>query len=184
MQMKTLTFSIVLLALTSSQINAASPRDPYEYFFQQSLGDLNEEIEIAVEGGKKGIFVFFEMDECPFCHRMKNTVLNNPEIQELFSQEFHSLSIDIEGDIEMTDFQGNELTQKEFASQNRVRATPVLAFFDLEGQQVFRYTGAASGIEEFKWMAEFVTEGVYKMKDDNGRPIRFSRFKRLKKQQQ
>jgi thioredoxin-related protein len=183
MRIKTLIITIILLALTGNQINAASPRDPYEYFFQQSLGDLTEEIEIAVEEGKKGIFIFFEMDECPFCHRMKNTVLNDPEIQQLFTQTFHSLSIDIEGDIEITDFRGNVLTEKNFASQNRVRATPVLAFYDLEGQQIFRYTGAASGIEEFKWMAEFVVEGIYKMKDDSGRPIRFARYKRLKKQQ-
>lgn len=161
--------------------SASAPRDPYQYFFEQSLGDLTEELEIAREDGKQGVFVFFEMDECPFCHRMKQTVLNQPEVQDYFRQHFHSLSIDIEGDIEIVDFTGNDTTQKEFARANRVRATPLLAFFDLDGQLIFKYVGAPSGVEEFLWMGEFVAQKVYLEKDDRGMNIRFTRFKRMKK---
>lgn len=174
---------VTLFFAVSAASQASPPRDPYRYFFEQSLGDLTEELDIAKEAGKKGVFVFFEMDECPFCHRMKRTVLNQPEIQDYFKQHFHSLSIDIEGDIEIIDFEGNDTSQKEFASKNRVRATPVMAFYDLEGNQVVRYTGAASGTEEFKWLAEFYLKGIYKMKDDNGRSIRFSKYKRMKMNQ-
>ncbi len=174
---------IMLLSIYASIVESSTPRDPYEYFFEQNLGDLTEELETAREDDKKGVFIFFEMDECPFCHRMKKTVLNQPEIQEFFRKNFHSLAIDIEGDIEMVDFDGNELTQKAFSSQNRVRATPVMAFYDLGGQQVVRYTGAASGSEEFMWLAEYYLQGVYKMKDKNGRNIRFSKYKRMKKKQ-
>lgn len=170
-----------LCALVSLQ--ASTPRDPYQFFFEQSLGDLTEELEIAREEGKKGVFVFFEMDECPFCHRMKKTVLNQPEIQDFFKQNFHSISIDIEGDVEIVDFKGEDTSQKKFASKNRVRATPVMAFYDLEGNQVVRYTGAASGTEEFMWLAEFYLQGIYKMKDEKGRNIRFSKYKRMKKNQ-
>lgn len=178
------TFTLIvffLFGMAASQ--AATPRDPYQFFFEQSLGDLTEELETARDEGKKGLFVFFEMDECPFCHRMKKTVLNQPEIQDYFKKNFHSISIDIEGDIEMVDFKGNDTSQKEFASKNRVRATPVMAFYDLEGNQVVRYTGAASGTDEFMWLAEFYLQGVYKIKDDKGRNIRFSKYKRMKKKQ-
>ena len=171
----------LLTLLLPSLLQATTTRDPYQYFFQQSLGDLTEELEIAREEGKHGIFVFFEMDECPFCHRMKETVLNQPEVQAYFSENFHALSIDIEGDVEMVDFAGQDTTQKEFARQNRVRATPLMAFFDLQGEMVFKYVGAASGTEEFMWMGEFVADQVYLQKDDNGRNIRFTRYKRMKK---
>ena len=123
------------------------------------------------------------MDECPFCHRMKNTVLNQPEVQDRFNQVFHSLSVDVEGDIEIVDFAGNEITQKQFSSRNRVRATPVLAFYDLEGKQVVKYTGATSGSEEFMWLAEYVAEEIYLLKDKNGRKISFTRYKRAKQKQ-
>ena len=183
MTIRSLITSILILVLVSSVSAASTPRDPYEYLFQQSLGDFTEELEIAREEGKKGIFVFFEMDECPFCHRMKNTVLNKSEVQDSFNQTFHSLAVDIEGDIEIVDFKGKETTQKQFASNNRVRATPVLAFYDLEGNQVAKYTGATSGSEEFMWLAEYVAEGIYKLKDDKGRKISFTKYKRAKQKQ-
>ncbi|MCP4430033.1 MAG: thioredoxin fold domain-containing protein [Gammaproteobacteria bacterium] len=183
MTLSSLRTIFMALVVVSLSVPASTPRDPYEHFFQQSLGDFTEELEIAREEGKKGIFVFFEMDECPFCHRMKNTVLNQPEIQDSFNQIFHSLSIDVEGDIEIVDFAGIEITQKRFASRNRVRATPVLAFYDLEGNQVVKYTGATSGSEEFMWLAEYVAEEIYRLKDDNGRKISFTRYKRAKQKQ-
>ena len=173
----------LVLGLTVQPATAAAPRDPYQYFFEQNLGDLVEELEIARDEGKKGMFIFFETDECPFCHRMKRTVLNQPEVQDLFKANFHSLAIDVEGDVEIVDLEGNDSTQKEFSSKNRVRATPVMAFYDMDGNMVVRYTGAASGSEEFMWLAEYFLDGVYKVKDKNGRPIRFSKFKRLKKKQ-
>ena len=85
--------------------------------------------------------------------------------------------MDIEGDVEITDFEGNNLTQKEFATKiNRVRATPVFAFYDLEGKQVVRYTGATRNTEEFLWLGEFFVNGEYKN-------MRFTKYKRLKKKQ-
>ena len=171
----------LLLMLSPTLLQAAEQRDPYQHFFQASLGDLPEELEIAREQGKRGVFVFFEMDECPFCHRMKQTVLNQVDVQEYFSQNFHSLSIDVEGDIEIVDFNGESMTQKEFARRLRVRATPLLAFFDLQGRQIFKYVGATSGKQEFLWMGEFIAEQVYLQKDSSGRNIRFTRYKRMKK---
>ena len=173
--------SLLLFLLVPTLLQAATPRDPYEYFFEQSLGDLTEELEIAREEGKKGLFLFFEFDECPFCHRMKQTVLNQPEVQEYFKQHFHSLTIDIEGDIEVVNFAGNFTTQKEFARTYRIRGTPLLVFFDLEGEPVFKYVGATSGVDEFMWMGEFVAEQVYLQTDDQGRKMRFARYKQMKK---
>lgn len=130
-------------------------------FFNASFGDFKEELATAKAQGKRGIFIFFELDECPFCHRMKTTVFNQPAVQQFYQQHFVNLSVDIEGDIEITDFSGAHLTQKQWATQHRVRATPVLAFFDLTGKLVFKYTGATKDAAEFLLMGRFVTEGAY-----------------------
>ena len=180
MARKLLAFAILFWAVPAL-LQASTPRDPYQFFFEQSLGDLTEELEIAREEGKQGVFLFFEMDECPFCHRMKLTVLNQLEVQEYFKQYFHSLVIDVEGDIDIVDFEGSDTTQKEFARQNRVRATPMLVFYDLEGKRIFKYVGAPSGMEEFLWMGEYIVNQVYLQKDDSGRNIRFTRYKKMKK---
>lgn len=144
-------------------------------FFDESLGDFSEEMTLAREQGKKGILLFFEMDECPFCHRMKTTILNQPEVIAYFKKHFLIYTVDIEGDVEINDFQGNTITQKDFAfKEHRVRATPVIAFFDLNGQRVARYTGATSTIEEFMWLGEFVVTEAYKTTS-------FNRFKQEKR---
>ena len=144
-------------------------------FFDQSLGDFSEELEVARDGNKKGVLIFFEMDECPFCHRMKTTILNQPEVVEYFKKHFLIYQVDIEGDVEITDFQGNTMAMKDFAfKQHRVRATPVIAFFDLSGKRVVRYTGATSNVQEFMWLGEFVVSGEYKN-------MSFTRFKRAKR---
>ncbi len=144
-------------------------------FFDSTFGDFSEELELAKEEGKLGIFIFFEMDECPFCHRMKTTILNQPDVQSFYRKHFKLFQLDIEGDVEMTDFQGQVMTQKDFAFKvHRVRATPVLAFFDLSGKRVARYTGPASSKEEFMLLGEYVVNGEYK----NGSFTRYKKDRR------
>jgi thioredoxin-related protein len=141
-------------------------------FFDTSLGDFQEELEIAQEEGKQGIMLFFEMDECPFCHWMKTNVLNKPEVQRYFKKNFKIFAVEIEGDIEITDFKGNLTTEKEFAfKQFRVRATPVIAFFDLKGNLTTKYTGRTSSAKEFKLLGKYVISGDYKK-------MKFSKYKR------
>jgi thioredoxin-related protein len=161
-----------LILVASVQAAVEKPRDPYEYFFNQSLGDLSEELEIAKEEGKQGVLVFFEMDECPYCHYMKQKVLNQPMVQDYFRKHFQIIPVDIEGDIEITDFKGQLMKQKDFAFKvNRVRATPVFAFYDLTGKRVARHIGKTSTIEEFMLLGKYVAEGEYKN-------MRFSKYKR------
>ena len=165
----------LLILLISLPAIASQTRDPGKHFFQETFGDFQEELAIAKDENKKGILVFFEMDECPFCHRMKTTVLNKPEVQDWFRNNFRIFAVDIEGDVDITDFEGNSTSQKDFAfKQHRVRATPVFAFFDLEGKRVARFTGATRDAEEFMLLGQFVAEGAYK--DTN-----FTRYKREKK---
>ncbi len=165
---------LTLLLLLSLSINgyAAKTRAPEDYFFDSTFGDFAEELATAREQGKKGIMIFFEMDECPFCHWMKKNVLNQPDVQKYFKDNFLIFPVDIEGDVEMTDFQGKSMTQKDFAfKENRVRATPVIAFFDLKGKRIMRYTGRTSSKDEFMLLGRYVVEGVYKT-------TKFSRYKR------
>lgn len=131
--------------------------------FDETFGDFSEELKHAQQQGKAGVFIFFEMDECPFCHRMKTTVLNQQRVIDYFRKNFLMFSVDIEGDVEITDFQGNAMLMKDFAfRQHRVRATPVLAFFDLQGKLVAKYTGATADADEFMLLGEYVVSGAYK----------------------
>ncbi len=142
---------------------AEAPRDPAKYFFNETWGDYHEELKKAKEEGKDGIMLFFEQAECPFCHYMKTNVLNQPEVQAYFRKHFLLFPVDIEGDVDITDMHGKSMKEKDFAfKQQRVRATPVIAFFDLKGNRIHRYIGRTSGVDEFMWLGHYIADGDYK----------------------
>jgi thioredoxin-related protein len=136
-------------------------RDPREYFFTQSFGNLPEELQTARSEGKQGILLFFEMDGCPYCERMLKHVFNQRKIQDWYQQRFLSIAIDIRGDVEITDFDGIGLPSKIFSEQRKVYMTPVLAFIDLDGVEIYRHLGMVKTPEEFLIMGEYIADKHY-----------------------
>jgi thioredoxin-related protein len=119
----------------------------------------------------------FQQDECPYCHRMRTTILNQSRVQDYYRQHFLIFHVDIEGDLEITDFDAQQTIEKDFAfKQNRVRATPVFAFFDLNGKRIARYTGATNDVEEFMLLGQYVVDEIYKS-------MSFNRYKREQQKQ-
>lgn len=163
-------FLSLLLCLLSLNVWAET-RDVQQHFFNSHFGDLKAELETAKKEGKLGILLMFEMDDCPFCHRMKQTILNQSEVQDYYRKHFLIFPVDTEGANTLTDFSGHETTEKKFALDQRVRATPVFLFVDLSGKKMTLYTGAAKDINEFMMLGRYVVEGEYKT-------IPFSKYKR------
>ena len=157
-------FVATLLVGTVSPLSAAeTTRDPMQHFFQQGFNNLPDEIVAAESGGQLAILIMFEAEDCPWCAKMKATVLNQVAVQDYYRKHFRILMMDVNGDVPMTDFSGREMAQKDFAFQhNRVRATPVFTFFGLDGKLLTKYTGAARDPEEFLWLGEFVVSGAWK----------------------
>lgn len=132
-------------------------------FWDDSFLDMPADLKQAKAEGKTGVFLFFQMADCPFCHRMETTVFTDPDVIAFMKKHFITASIDIEGDVTMTDFQGKSITQKEFAFKKfRVRATPVMAFIDTDGKVATLFTGPTRSAKEFLTLAKFVTSGAYK----------------------
>lgn len=152
---------LLLLMASSLLASEESNRDPREYFFTQSFGDLPEELIIARAEGKRGILLFFEMEGCPYCKRMLNGVFNQRSVQEWYHQNFLSIAIDIRGDVEITDFDGITLPSKMFSEQRKVYMTPVLLFIDLEGLETYRHLGMVKTPEEFLLMGEYIAGKHY-----------------------
>jgi thioredoxin-related protein len=141
---------------------SAEALDPGKHFFHPKLGDFKEELVVAKEEGKKGIMLFFEMDDCPFCARMKSTILSQRDVQNFFREHFLLYPIDTQGDTPMVDFSGKESIEKAFALEHRVRATPTIVFFDLDGKAIVRHTGPTKDKDEFLLLGRYVIEGAYK----------------------
>lgn len=168
--------NILLLIMAFFLSTSVAYADKSKGFFQESFGNYQEELSSAKRDGKSGVFMFFMMDECPFCDKMEKTILSQPEVQSYFKQHFASFVFDIEGDVEVIDFNGKSKKQKEIAEKDfRVRATPVMVFFDLTGKPVARYTGATRNKEEMLLLGKFVVEKHYEK-------MSFEQFKRQVKE--
>jgi thioredoxin-related protein len=173
MKRRILSLLMGLFVVIGPQVSGAGEtRDPGDHFFYQSFGDLREELATARNQGKRGIFVMFHNTECPWCEKMRTNVLNQVSVQDYFRKYFINLQIDTEGSEMVTDFDGTEVMEKDFAlKHNRVRATPVFAYFDTSGKQLVKYTGATRNIDEFMWLGEYIVGEHYKTK-------RFAIYKR------
>lgn len=149
---------LFLLGLNSS---FAETRDAQQYFFDAKMGDFKSELANARKEGKKGVLIMFELDDCPFCFRMKQTILNQSEVQDYYHKNFLIFPIDLKGDVAMVDFKGKATTEKAFGLEQRIYGTPVFDFFDLDGNRVVRFPGAAKDVNEFMLLGRYVVEGAY-----------------------
>ncbi|BAS68131.1 thioredoxin family protein [Bathymodiolus septemdierum thioautotrophic gill symbiont] len=139
--------------------------------FDQNFNDYSENLEDAIDAKKDGIFIFFHMEECPFCQKMRRHVLNRKPIIDYFKKHFLNFEVDVESSLDLIDFNGDTLPEKIFAKHhNKIGATPVLAFFDLKGNRVVRHTGFANE-KDFLLLAKYFVEGAYK----NEKFIRYKR---------
>lgn len=176
--MRVLQAGIALSLLFVAQwVQAGSPRDPAKFFFDDFGGDYSAELARARDEGKRGVLLFFETEDCPFCLRMKRSILNQPEVQSYYRKHFRSFAVDIESERQIVDPAGVPMSQKAFANQRfRVRATPVMAFIDVDGTLITRHTGAVAGTHDFLWLGEYVVDGHYQRSD-------FTRYKRERRKQ-
>jgi thioredoxin-related protein len=156
-----ITFLSAPCGAAASTESGAQTRDPHEFFFSQTFGDLPEELDQARQDGKLGMMLFFEQDGCPYCRRMMQTVFNQREVQDWFAERFVSFEIDIRGDVEIRDFDNVTLPSKVFAAQRRVDSTPVISFIDLRGTEVFRWSRAVTSPDTMLLMGRYVAEGRY-----------------------
>lgn len=162
--MKSLLIMCFAAVMNMGYVHAAeTPRDADKYFFNETWGDYREELGNARKQGKTGIMLFFESKDCPFCRYMETKIFTQPEVQAYFQKHFLIYTIDIEGDVEVKDFKGKAMSQKAFATQEyRVRATPVIAFVDVDGKKIFQHVGKTTGVDEFMQIGDYVVSGAYK----------------------
>ncbi len=142
---------------------SAEPTREAAGFFDQSFANIREELQAARSDGKLGLVIMFDDEDCPWCQKMKATVMTQARVQEYYRKHFRVIHLDVKGDAPVTDLAGKEMAQKDFAFlQHRVRATPVFLFLDLDGKVLTRYTGASKDADEFLLLAEYVVSGAHK----------------------
>jgi thioredoxin-related protein len=99
-----------------------------EPWFLESFLELADDLAAASEN-KKRLAIMWELRGCPFCRETHLVNFAKPEITNYIQQRFEILQLNIIGSREVTDFDGEKLTEKKFAQKYGVRGVPVFQFF-------------------------------------------------------
>ncbi|SCZ49271.1 thioredoxin family protein [Thiohalomonas denitrificans] len=144
---------------------------PQPDWFKQSFLDLNEDVEDAVEEGKR-LLLYFYQDGCPYCAKLLQDNFGQRVIAQKTQDSYEVVAINLWGDREVTNLEGEVVTEKQFAADLKVMFTPTLLFLDEQGGTALRVNG-------YYHPAKFISALEYASTD---READFSVF--LAKQQQ
>lgn len=109
-------------------------------WFKLSFLDIREDVQEAARDGKR-VLLYFYQDGCPYCAKLLQDNFGQREIAEKTQQHFDVIAINMWGGREVTDMQGNVVTEKQFAADHRVNFTPTLLFLNEQGQVALRVNG-------------------------------------------
>jgi thioredoxin-related protein len=97
-------------------------------WFLQSFLELGPDLEDAAAEGKR-FAVVWEVSGCPYCKDMHLINFADPEVTEYVRERFVLLQLNLIGSLEVEDFDGTRLTEKDLAARYGVRFTPTIQFF-------------------------------------------------------
>lgn len=161
---------ICALALAASPVFAAEVGDDGLHeadWIEETFKDLREDHADAVAQGKT-LMVLIEQRGCIYCTRMHEDVFTDPAIHAALSEDFFVIQLNMFGDVEVTDFDGTSLAEKDMVRRWNAQFTPMLMFFPPEVQE--GATAAESTIVTMpgafgKWttlnLLNWISEGHY-----------------------
>jgi len=121
-----------------SPANAAEINDEglhVQDWFLQTFLEIGEDQKEMSEQNKH-LAILFEQKGCPYCRELHTVNLANEKTVGYLKQNFGVLQINMWGSKMVTDIDGSEMEEKEFARKWRVNFTPTIIFLrqgDLEG---------------------------------------------------
>lgn len=96
-------------------------------WFSITFKDVAEDISDAAEEGKR-LALVFEQSGCIYCKKMHEVILTDPAVSSYIKEHFNVVQVNIFGDEEVTDLDGEVLTEKAAAKKWGVMFTPTILF--------------------------------------------------------
>jgi thioredoxin-related protein len=138
-------------------------------WFALTFRDVAEDIEAARDEGKRLVMIF-EQRGCIYCAQMHEKILSDPEVSDFIKANFKVVQYNMFGDEEVTDLDGDVLTEKTAARKWGYVFTPTMVFLPEEVPEGKTAAEAAVAtmpgafgkrtfLNMFKWVAEKGYEG-------------------------
>ena len=136
-------------------------------WIEETFKDLREDHEDALSQGKT-LMVIIEQRGCIYCTRMHEEVFPDPEVNAALTENFFVVQINMFGDVEVTDFDGETLAEKDMVRRWNAQFTPFMMFFPPEVEETAKASEAVivSMPGAFgKWttlnLLNWIAEGLY-----------------------
>ena len=126
--------AFLAVCLVATQLHAAEMGDDGLHkasWMRDTFKDLTEDLEEAKAEGKR-LLIMVEQRGCTYCAKMHAEVYPDPEIERLLTETFFVVQINLHGDIEVTDFDGEVLSEKDMVRRWGVMFTPTMLFLPEE----------------------------------------------------
>jgi thioredoxin-related protein len=126
-----LLISLVFTMVFCSCVSAAEVGDDGLHkaaWMQDTFLDLSEDLDEATAAGKR-LMVLIEQRGCIYCRKMHQEVFVIPEIEQRLMDQFFVVQINMFGDLEVTDFDGTALPEKDMVKRWGAMFTPTIMFF-------------------------------------------------------
>ena len=100
-------------------------------WFTVSFKDIAEDIEDAKQQNKR-LALVFEQYACIYCRKMHEVILADPEVSAFLQDNFSIVQLNLFGSDEVTDLDGEVLSEKALAQKWGVMFTPTIVFMPEE----------------------------------------------------
>ncbi|MDH5181466.1 MAG: thioredoxin fold domain-containing protein [Gammaproteobacteria bacterium] len=125
-------------------------------WFKLSFLDIREDIEDAKQG-KRGLIIYYGQKYCPYCKAHLQNNWGDKSIIAYTRANFDVIAIDIRGNRTVTTLNGKEISERDFAIQQKANFTPALQFYDRKGKLALKITGYRQPYQ-FKAALEYVAD--------------------------
>lgn len=137
---KTIVQGIVAIAFLCAAAVLPGHAHAVEFIIEPMDYDVPAEVEAAADEGKN-VVIMFSLNGCPYCAKMHKRVFPHPKVSAQYDDTFVMFEVNIKGDLDVVSHKGETKSEKDYAQEMRVRATPVFVFYGKDGQDVLRLTG-------------------------------------------
>ncbi len=127
-------FSFVVAVLMAVPVWASEIGDDglhKQAWMRETFKDLREDLADANAEGKR-LVLFFEQRGCIYCRKMHEEVFVDPTVSQYIEDNYFVVQLNLHGDIEVTDLDGESLSEKNVARKWNVMFTPSIVFLPEE----------------------------------------------------
>lgn len=100
-------------------------------WMRDTFKDLREDLDEANAEGKR-LMLLVEQRGCIYCDKMHKETFPHPVVEQLIRDNYFVVQINLHGDTEIVDFDGEELSEKQAMRKWGILFTPTMMFLPVE----------------------------------------------------